>query len=54
MVQIPTMQGPASCCHGHFLLVSDVNNGVITTPAANNGHDNVTEPPVTSQWSGML
>ncbi len=38
----------------HFVVVSDVNNGVMTTPAANNGHDDVTELPVTSQWFGML
>ncbi len=26
----------------HFVVVSDVNNAVMTTPAANNGHDDVT------------
>ncbi len=36
------MQGSAICCHDHFDVVSDVNNCVITTPAANNGHDDVT------------
>ncbi len=41
------------CCHVHF-VVSVVNNGVMTTPAANNGHDDVTELPVTSQWFGMF
>ncbi len=53
-VQIPTMQGSAIWCHEHFVVVSDVNNGVIPTPAANNGYDDVTEVPVTSQWFGML
>ncbi len=53
-VQIPTMQGSAICCYEHFVVVSDVNNGVMTTPAANNGCDDVTEIPVTSQWFGML
>ncbi len=39
-MQIPTMQGSAICCHEDFGVVSgDVNNGVMTTPAANNGHD---------------
>ncbi len=33
-MQIPTMQGSAICCHEHFIVVSDVNNGVMTTPAA--------------------
>ncbi len=41
-VQIPTMQGSAICCHEHFVVVSDVNNGVMTTPLVNNGHDDVT------------
>ncbi len=53
-MQIPTMQGSAIWCHEHFVVVSDVNNGVIPTPAANNGYDDVTEVPVTSQWFGML
>ncbi len=54
-VHIPTMQGSAIRCHEHFVVVSDVmNNGVMTTPAANNVHDDVTELPVTSQWLGML
>ncbi len=35
-VQIPTMQGSAICCHEHFVVVSDVTNGVMTTSAANN------------------
>ncbi len=48
-MQIPTMQGSAICCHEDFVVVSDVNNGVMTTPAGNNGHDDVTELPVTSQ-----
>ncbi len=52
-MQIPTMQGSAICCHEHFVVVSDVNNGVMTTPAANKEYD-VTELPVTSQWFGML
>ncbi len=42
------MQGSAICCHVHFVVASDVNNGVMTTPAANNGHDDYTELPVTS------
>ncbi len=50
-VQIPTS---AICCHEHVVVVSDVNNGVMTIPAANNGHDDVTELLVTSQWFGML
>ncbi len=54
VVQIPTMKGYVICCHEHFVIVSDVNNGVMTTAAANNGHDYVTELPVTSQWFGML
>ncbi len=37
-----------------FVVVSDVNNGVMTKPAVNNGHDDVTELPVTSHWFGML
>ncbi len=36
------------------IVVSDINNGVMTTQVANNGHDDVTELPVTSQWFGML
>ncbi len=47
------MQGSAIYCHEHF-VVSDFNNGVMTTPAANNGQDDVTELPMTSQWFGML
>ncbi len=53
-MQIPKMQGSTICCHEHFVGVSDVNNGVMTTPAANNGHDDVTDLLVTSQWFGML
>ncbi len=53
-MQIPTMDGSAICCHEHFVVVSDANNGVMTTPAANNGHNNVTELTVTSQWFAML
>ncbi len=52
-MQIPKMQRSAICCHEHF-VVSDVNNGVMTTPAANNGYDDVTEQPVILQWFGML
>ncbi len=48
------MQGSAICCYEHFVVVSDVNSGVMTIPAANNGCDDVTELPVTSQWFGML
>ncbi len=49
------MQGSAIYCHEHFVVVvSDVNNGIMTTPAANNGHADVTKLPVTSQWFGML
>ncbi len=48
------MQGSAISCHEHLVVVSDVNNGVMTTPAANNGHDDVTELPVTSQLFGVL
>ncbi len=47
------MQGSAICCHEHCVVGSD-KNGVMTTPAANNGYDNVTELPVTSQWVGNL
>ncbi len=53
-LQIPTMQGSAICYYEHFAIVSDINNGVMTTPAENNGYDDVTELPVTSQWFGML
>ncbi len=49
MVQISTMQGSDICYHEHFVVVSDVNNGVMTTPAANNGHNDFTELTVTSQ-----
>ncbi len=48
------MQGSAICCHEHFIVVTDVNNGVMATRAANNGYDDVTELAVTSQWFGML
>ncbi len=48
------MQGSAICCHEHSVVVNEVNNGVMTTQATNNGHDDVTELPVTSQWFGML
>ncbi len=41
------MQGSAICCHEHFVVVSDINNRVMTTLAANNGYDDVTELPVT-------
>ncbi len=37
-----------------FFVISDSNNGVMTTPALNNGNDDVTELPVTSEWFGML
>ncbi len=47
-------RGSVICCHQHFDLVSDVNNGVMTTPAANNAYDDVTEISVSSQWFGML
>ncbi len=50
----PTMHESANCCHVHFVAVSDINKGVMTSPTANNGHDDVTELPVTSQWFGML
>ncbi len=53
MVQIPTMQGSAICCHEH-VVVSDANNGVMTTPATNNGYDDVTEFCMASQQFGML
>ncbi len=52
-VQIYTIQGYAIYCHEHVVVDSDVNNGVMTTPVANNGHHNVTELTVTSQWFGM-
>ncbi len=42
------------CCHEHFVVVSDVNNGDMTTPVVNNEHDDVKELPVMSQWFGML
>ncbi len=48
----PTMHGSAIIWHKHF-LDSDINNGVMTIPTANNGHDDITELPVTSQWFGM-
>ncbi len=48
------MQVSVICCHEDFVVVSHVNNGVMTTPAANNGYDDVTELPMTSQWFGML
>ncbi len=50
----PHNAGMSICCHEHFVVVSDVNNGVMTTPAANNGQDDVTEVRMTSQWFGML
>ncbi len=53
VVQIPTMQGSAISCHEHFVVVSDVNNGVMITPTASNGYGDVTEIPVTSQWFGI-
>ncbi len=53
-MQIPTIQGYVICCHEHFVVVGDVNNGVMTTLAANNGYAVVTELPMTSQWFGML
>ncbi len=52
-MQKPTMQGSAICCHVHFFVVTDINNGIMTTLAANNGHDDVTEH-VTLQWFGVL
>ncbi len=39
VVHIPTMQ--AICCHEHVLVISDISNSVITTPAANNGCDDM-------------
>ncbi len=45
---------PHNACICHFVVVSDVNNGVNSTPAANNEHDDVTELLVTSQLFGML
>ncbi len=53
-VQIPTIQGSTICCHDNFVVVSDVNNGVMTTPAANNECGDAIELPVTSQLLGML
>ncbi len=54
-MQIPTMQGSAICFYEHFVVVSDAaNNGVMATPAANNGHNHVRELLVTSQWFVML
>ncbi len=35
------MQGSATCCHEHFVVVSDVNNGVMIIPSVNKGHDDV-------------
>ncbi len=49
-----TMQGSAICCHEYFVVITDINNGVMTTPSATNGQDYVTGLPVTSQWFGML
>ncbi len=43
------MQVSAISFHEHVVVVSDINSGVMTTPAANKGHDDVTELPVTSQ-----
>ncbi len=48
------MKGSAIYCHEHFVVVSDVSNGGMTAPAANNGYDDVTVLPVTLQWFGML
>ncbi len=53
-MHIPTVQESVIRCHEHFVDVNDVSNGVMTTPTANNGHDDVIELPVTSQWFGML
>ncbi len=53
-MQIPTMQGSVIRCHEYFVVVSDVNNGVMIPLATNNGYDDVTELPVISQWFGML
>ncbi len=53
-VKIPTMQWSVICCHEHFVVVSDINDDIMTTPAAINWHDDVTELPVTSQLFGML
>ncbi len=50
-MQIPTMSGSAIGCHELFVVVSDINNGVMTKPAVNNGHGDVTELP---QWFRML
>ncbi len=48
--QISTMQGSYIICHEHFVVVIDINNSVMATPATSNGHHDVTELPVTSQW----
>ncbi len=53
-VQIPTMHVSAICFHEHFVVVSDVNNGVMRIPAANNGHDDITGLLVTLQLFGMF
>ncbi len=39
----PPMQGSTICYHEHFVVLSDVNNGFMTTPAVNKRHDDVTE-----------
>ncbi len=54
VVQIPTMLGSSIYCHEHFVVVIDINDSVMATPAANNGHDDVTEIHVTSKWFGIL
>ncbi len=48
------MQGSTICCHEYFVVVRYINNGVMTTLAAHNGHDDVTELHVSSQWFGMV
>ncbi len=53
-MQIPTILGSAICFHEIFIVVSDANNGVMKTPAVNNGHDDVTKLLVTSHLGGML
>ncbi len=49
----PHIAGICHLLHKHF-VVSEDNIAVMTTPAANNGHDDVTVLPVISQWFGML
>ncbi len=48
VVSIITIQFSHIYCHEHVVVVV-----AIATPAANNVHHDVTELPVTSQWSGM-